>query len=61
MKKIFRNFFNVGDVVHILCKMIFQILKLNIEKYTGIKHAIGVGNATDAMQLIIKSWRDWYW
>jgi len=29
--------------------------ELNIEKYTGIKHAIGVGNATDAMQLLLKA------
>jgi len=27
----------------------------NIEKYTGIKHAIGVANATDAMQLLLKA------
>lgn len=27
----------------------------NIEQYTGIKHAIGVGNATDAMQLLLKA------
>lgn len=27
----------------------------NIEKYTGIKHAVGVGNATDAMQLLLKA------
>lgn len=27
----------------------------NVEKYTGIKHAIGVGNATDAMQLLLKA------
>ena len=26
-----------------------------IEKYTGIKHAIGVANATDAMQLLLKA------
>ena len=29
--------------------------EMNIEKYTGIKHAIGVGNATDAMQLLLKA------
>jgi dTDP-4-amino-4,6-dideoxygalactose transaminase len=27
----------------------------NIERYTGIKHAIGVANATDAMQLLLKA------
>jgi dTDP-4-amino-4,6-dideoxygalactose transaminase len=27
----------------------------NIEEYTGVKHAIGVGNATDAMQLLLKA------
>ena len=27
----------------------------NVEKYTGIKHAIGVANATDAMQLLLKA------
>lgn len=27
----------------------------NIQKYTGIKHAIGVANATDAMQLLLKA------
>ena len=27
----------------------------NIEKYTGIKYAIGVANATDAMQLLLKA------
>ena len=26
-----------------------------IEKYTGVKHAIGVANATDAMQLLLKA------
>jgi dTDP-4-amino-4,6-dideoxygalactose transaminase len=26
-----------------------------LEKYTGIKHAIGVANATDAMQLLLKA------
>ncbi len=29
--------------------------ELKIQKYTGIKHAIGVGNATDAMQLLLKA------
>lgn len=29
--------------------------ELNIEKYTGVKHAIGVANATDAMQLLLKA------
>ena len=29
--------------------------ELKIEEYTGIKHAIGVGNATDAMQLLLKA------
>jgi dTDP-4-amino-4,6-dideoxygalactose transaminase len=27
----------------------------NIEKYTGIKHAVGVANATDAIQLLLKA------
>ena len=32
-----------------------SIFESKIEKYTGIKHAIGVANATDAMQLLLKA------
>ncbi len=34
---------------------IIKVQTLKISKYTNIKHAIGVGNATDAMQLLLKA------
>lgn len=32
-----------------------SIFEKNLENYTGIKHAVGVANATDALQLLLKA------
>ena len=32
-----------------------SIFESKLEKYTGVKHAIGVANATDALQLLLKA------
>ena len=54
-KKIVEIFSDVGHRGAYIMQNDLSDFESKIEKYTGIKHAIGVANATDAMQLLLKA------
>lgn len=54
-KKFVEIFADVGRRGAYIMQQDLLDFELKIEKYTGIKHAIGVANATDAMQLLLKA------
>lgn len=55
-KEIFLKIFSdIGQRGAYIMQNDLSDFEMNIEKYTGIKYAVGVGNATDAMQLLLKA------
>jgi dTDP-4-amino-4,6-dideoxygalactose transaminase len=54
-KELINIFKNVSQKGSFIMQEELSIFESTIEKYTGIKHAIGVGNATDALQLLFKA------
>jgi dTDP-4-amino-4,6-dideoxygalactose transaminase len=54
-KKLIEIFSDIGRRGAYIMQDDLSNFESKIEQYTGIKHAIGVANATDAMQLLLKA------
>jgi len=54
-KNLIEIFSDIGERGAYIMQDDLSNFESKIEKYTGIKHAIGVANATDALQLLLKA------